>query len=76
MYGISPPNISYMDPRDTGYMYIHRSRYLTIFVKTNGLHGAGHAVETMDAISQSPSLPVMIYLDEIDKLGNYESILT
>ena len=43
-------------------------------VQTTGLHGAGHAVETMDAISQAPSLPVKIYLDEIDKLGNYESI--
>ena len=43
-------------------------------VETNGLHWAGHAVETMDAISQAPQLPVKIYLDEIDKLGNYESI--
>ena len=46
-----------------------------ILVETTGFHGAGHAVETMDAISQAPSLPVKIYLDEIDKLGNYESIL-
>ena len=43
-------------------------------VETTGLHGASHAVDTMDAISQSPSLPVKIYLDEIDKLVNYESI--
>ena len=43
-------------------------------VETTGLNGAGHAVETMDAISQALSLPVKIYLDEIDKLGNYEYI--
>ena len=43
-------------------------------VKTTGLHRADHAVETMDAISQVLSLLVKIYLDEIDKLGNYESI--
>ena len=49
---------------------------ITIFVETTGFHGAGHAIETMGAISQDPSLPVKIYLDEIDKLGNYESILT
>ena len=44
-------------------------------VETTGLYGAGHAVDTMDAISQALLLPVKIYLDEIDKLGNYESIL-
>ena len=44
-------------------------------VEKNSFHRAGHAVETMDTISQAPSLPVNIYLDEIDKLGNYESIL-
>ena len=44
-------------------------------VETTGLHGAGRAVERMDAISQAPLLTVKIYLDEIDKLGNYESIL-
>ena len=44
-------------------------------VETTSFHGTGHAVETMDAISQALSLPVKIYLDEIDKLGNYESIL-
>ena len=46
-----------------------------ISVEITGFYGAGHAVETMDAISQSPLLPVKIYLDEIDKLGNYESDL-
>ena len=46
-----------------------------IYVETTGLHGAGHAVETMDADSQAPSSPLKIYLDEIIKLGNYESIL-
>ena len=45
-----------------------------IYVETTGLYGAGYAVETTDAISQSPSLQVNIYLDDIDKLGNYESI--
>ena len=45
------------------------------YVETTGLHGAVHAVEKMDAISQAPSLPMKIYLDEIDKLGNYEYIL-
>ena len=39
-----------------------------------GFNGASHAVEIMDAISQAPSLPVNIYLEEIDKSGNYESI--
>ena len=42
-----------------------------VFVETTGLHGAGHYVETMDAISQALLLPVKIYLDEIDKLGGY-----
>ena len=46
-----------------------------IYVETDGFHGAGHAVETMDADSKAPSSPVKIYIDEIDKLGNYESIL-
>ena len=46
-----------------------------MLVETTGLHGAGHTVETMAAINQVPPLPVKIYLDEIDKLGNYESIL-
>ena len=46
-----------------------------IYVETTGLHGASHAIETMDAISQDPLLPVKTYIDEIDKLGNYESIL-
>ena len=45
-----------------------------VVVETTGFHGSGHAVETMDAISQAASLPVNIYLDEIDKLGYYESI--
>ena len=40
-----------------------------------GLTGSGHVVETIDEIIQDPSLPVKIYLDEIDKLGDYESIL-
>ena len=44
-----------------------------IYVETAGLHGAGHAVETMDVMSQALSLLVKIYLDEIDKLGDYES---
>ena len=48
---------------------------VTTFVERNVLQGSVHAVETMDTISQVPSLPVKIYLDEIDKLGNYESIL-
>ena len=43
-------------------------------VESTGFHGDGHAVETIDTNSQAPSLPVKIYLDEIDKLGNYESI--
>ena len=43
------------------------------FEKTR-FHRAVHAVETMDVISQAPSLLVKIYLDKIDKLGNYESI--
>ena len=45
-----------------------------IYVETTGLHGAGHNVEKMDAIRQALSLPVKIYLDEINKLGDYESI--
>ena len=49
-------------------------KFLTECVKTTSLHGAGHDVETMDPISQALTLPVNIYLDEIDKLGNYESI--
>ena len=44
-------------------------------VETTGFHGDGHAVNTMDAESESPSSPVKIYLDEINKFGNYESIL-
>ena len=48
---------------------------IPLTVETTVFHWAGHAVETMDAISQAPSLPVKIYIDEIDKLGNYESIL-
>ena len=46
-----------------------------IYVETTGFRGDGHAVETMDATSQALLLPVKINLDEIDKLGNYESIL-
>ena len=46
-----------------------------LIVDTTDFCGAGHAVETMDSISQAPSLPVKIYLDEIDKLRNYESNL-
>ena len=45
-----------------------------IYIETTGLNGDGHAVEKMDTIIQAPSLPVKIYLDELDKLGNYESI--
>ena len=48
--------------------------HITFIVETTGLHGVDHAVETMDTISQAPLLPVKIYLDEIDKSGNYESI--
>ena len=33
-------------------------------VDTTGFHGAGHAVDTIDAISQASSLPVKIYLDK------------
>ena len=54
---------------------IRRTERSSYIVETTGFHGAGHAVETMGAISQDPLLPVKIYLDEIDKLGNYESIL-
>ena len=46
-----------------------------IYVENTGLHGAVHAVETMDAISQAASIPVKIYPDKVDKLGNYESVL-
>ena len=46
-----------------------------VFIETTGLHGVGYAVETMDVISQALLLPVKIYIDEIGKLGNYESIL-
>ena len=46
-----------------------------IYIETTSLHGSGHAFEKMDTIIQSLLLPVKIYLDEIDKLGNYESIL-
>ena len=52
--------------------FLHSSA--TIIVETTGFRGAGHAVETMDAYSKDPLSPVKIYLDEIDKLGNYESI--
>ena len=45
-----------------------------IYVETTGFHEAGHSVETMDTDSEDPLSPVKIYLDEIDKLGNYESI--
>ena len=48
---------------------------LDMSAETTGLHGAGNAVDTMDAIIHAPSLPAKIYLDEIEKLGNYESIL-
>ena len=61
-------------PHSTGCSTRSMGNYL-IYVETNGFHRDGHAVETMDAKSQAPSLPVKIYLDEIDKLGNYESIL-
>ena len=47
-----------------------------IYAKTTGFYGSGNVVETMDSISQAPLLPVKIYLDEIDKLGNYEFIFT
>ena len=46
-----------------------------IYVETTGFQEAGHAVETMDAESESLSSPVKIYLDEIIKFGNYVSIL-
>ena len=46
-----------------------------VIVETTGFHGADHAVETMDTIIQALPLPVKIYLDEIDKLVNYEYIL-
>ena len=46
------------------------SKYVNI-VETTGFHGAGHAIETMDSISQALSLPVKTYLNKIDKLGNY-----
>ena len=59
----------------SGYIKKKTRRKLMI-VETTGFHGSGHVVETMDAIIQAPSLPVKIYLDEIDKLGNYESILS
>ena len=35
-----------------------------ISVDTTSFHVAGHAVETMDAIIQAPSLPAKIYLDK------------
>ena len=35
-----------------------------LIVDATGFHRSGHAVETMDAISQGPSLPVKIYLDK------------
>ena len=35
-----------------------------ITVDTTGFHRAGHAVETMDGISQALLLPVKIYLDK------------
>ena len=54
--------------------YASVGRPRVMFVDTTGFHGASHAVETMDAISQAPSLPVKIYLDEIDQLGDYEYI--
>ena len=44
-------------------------------VETAGFHRDGHTVETMDADREAQSSPVKIYLDEIDKLGNYESML-
>ena len=46
---------------------------LSASVETTGFHGAGHAVETMDVMSQALSLLEKIYLDEIDEVGNYES---
>ena len=61
-------------PHFPGRLNRSRGNYL-IYVETTGFHGSGHAVDTMDAISKAPSLPVKIYLDEIDKLGNYECIL-
>ena len=44
------------------YALVGRPRVM--FVDTTGFHGASHAVETMDVISQAPSLPVKIYLDK------------
>ena len=46
-----------------------------IYVEITSFRGGGHAVDTMDADSEASLSPVKIYLDEIDKLGNYESIL-
>ena len=53
----------------------HRMGNSLIYVETTGFQEAGHAVETMDAESESLSSPVKIYLDEIIKFGNYVSIL-
>ena len=39
-------------------------------VETTGLHGAGHSVETMDAISQAPLLPVFVFKsDHCDQIA-------
>ena len=64
---IEPPHFSGRSTRSKGNSLI--------YVDTTSFHGDSHAVETMYAISQALSLPVKIYLDKIDKLGNYESIL-
>ena len=63
---IKPSDFSRRSARSTG-------DYL-IYIETTSFPGAGHAVEKMDADSEAPSSPVKIHLDEIDKLGNYESI--
>ena len=56
---IEPPHFTRRSTRSMGNPLI--------YVEKTGLHGAGHAVETMDAISQAPLLPAKIHLDEIDK---------
>ena len=67
IFYINPPHFPVCSTRSMGNSLI--------YVKTTGLHGAGHSVDTMDAIVQASTLPVKIYLDKINKLGNYESIL-
>ena len=51
---------------------VFRSHWFTVLIAAEGtaavdttyFHRAGHAVETMDAISQAPLLPVKTYLDK------------